>query len=158
MPKRVPTAIRERVAIHSDSKGRLEIIMPPGPDKVDGIDGTIDLLPLLKHHLRFPEMRIQLSRAPAEGPAGTLALEALLENQAELWLTWLKKRVITQVRITDLSNNHHNVRVAMKIVLKEQYAPMWMKSTLHATERVPAGYLDSLGLGNYIVRFGVAYP
>lgn len=70
--------------------------------------------------------------------------------------------MLTQVRLSCKASDDAYSAGRLRIVVKERYAPGWMRPTLDAEKRVPEGYLASLGLdevvvGGLKVGFGVDY-
>ena len=120
-----------------------------------------DILRLLKHKVRFPDYAITLDFAPglldeSVADAMRVALLAVINNRSKKWVGWIRGNVVTQLRLVCRGFEDGRLRV----VVKERYAPGWMRPTLDADRLIPEGYLESLGLDQATglkVNFGVDY-
>lgn len=111
------------------------------------------MIRLLKHRLRFPGLKLRFEAQATIPDAHLSPLSLLVDNDNPKWEKWIKSNVITQVRL--------GKTLAVRIVVKERYAPDWMKATLHADRRVDPKFVESLGLtklaGVWTISFGVDY-
>jgi hypothetical protein len=113
-----------------------------------GLDDT-DILRLLKHRQRFPGLNLQFT-AQDTIPNGKLSpLSLLVDNNNPKWTKWIKGSVITQVRLTSLPT--------IRIVIKERYAPDWMKAILFRNRQVDKRFVESLGLADLAKVWGISW-
>lgn len=117
----------------------------------------LDLLKILKFKLRYPEYTLSYEyRRENDPPSSRNALEGILNNDNPVWTSWIKRNVVSQIRIE--SGAYAGYGRTMNIIIKEKYAPLWMRSVLHAS--IPEGYLKKIGLEQitaWNIKFGVDY-
>jgi hypothetical protein len=112
-----------------------------------------DILRLLKHRQRFPGLNLQFT-AQDTIPNGKLSpLSLLIDNDNPKWTKWIKGSIITQVRLM--------WSASVRIVIKERYAPDWMKVTLYPNRRIDEKFVESFGLADlakaWSISWGVGY-
>ncbi|KAF1960564.1 hypothetical protein CC80DRAFT_404029, partial [Byssothecium circinans] len=108
-----------------------------------------NIIRLLKHRVRFPDFDIRFEYPPDLPTARVDGLRALLDNSHPRWIGWVKRNIISSVRLRLAS---------IVIVVKERHAPAWMKKTSGMV--IPLAYLPTLGLENaspWRITFGVDY-
>ncbi|KAF2035197.1 hypothetical protein EK21DRAFT_96967 [Setomelanomma holmii] len=118
-----------------------------------------DIVKLLKHMIRFPDIAVTCHAFPTVNEVTLNAIQALLSNKNATWIKWIKNNTISQVRL--MMRRCADADSPVRIVVKERYAPQWMRPTLNADTRIPDGYVESLGLGEVAkgrkIAFGVDY-
>lgn len=116
-----------------------------------------DILRLLKHKARFPAYTIIPIAAPSIGPDTVTSLSALLDNNNAKGQRWIKSSIVRQVRIGGggYAGTDHTIRV----VIKERYAPDWMKAISVYQDVRPKHLAKELGFERcgWNVDFGVDY-
>ncbi|KAF1843582.1 uncharacterized protein K460DRAFT_290651, partial [Cucurbitaria berberidis CBS 394.84] len=132
-----PDTHRKRFDSYFDPAGKLRLWI-----RNEDVTDT-DILGLLKYKARFPQYTITpVAAAYTNVPEETVAfIAAIVNNSNPKWCWGIRDNVITQMRLI-FSGSSSNVR----IVVKEKYAPQWMRPTLQPENNVPEGYLESLGL------------
>jgi hypothetical protein len=111
-----------------------------------------DLRKLLKHKMRFPDCTIQF-QGQSDVDEGVLqALQRITDNKDPTWTKWLKGNVITQVRW----NGDRGV-LPTRIIIKERYAPLWMRKVFQQDELLANAFAKDIGLQVVLVGFGVDY-
>ncbi|KAH7063978.1 hypothetical protein BKA63DRAFT_428200, partial [Paraphoma chrysanthemicola] len=121
--------------------------------------GDVDIIRLLKHMTRFPNFKVTCQAFPDVDTVTLGSIQALIDNKNSSWISWIKNTTISQVRL--LMRGFSDAGRPVRVVIKERYAPQWMKPTLNADTHVPPGYVDNLGLGEvakqWRIAFGVDY-
>ncbi|KAH8728972.1 hypothetical protein GQ44DRAFT_501154 [Phaeosphaeriaceae sp. PMI808] len=117
-----------------------------------------DIMGLLRHVTRFPKLTITCEAHPHTMPVQWLgALQGIIRNKNDVWVKAIVQKHISQVRVKMVNNAGRPVR----IVMKERYAPQWMRPLIAPDSLIPEGYVASLGLGEvameWRVSFGVDY-
>ncbi|EUC27333.1 hypothetical protein COCCADRAFT_111991 [Bipolaris zeicola 26-R-13] len=144
--------IRQRVARYHHPGGTLRIWV-----NIDSLVG-IDILPAIKFHLRFPMYTFDLvSGHPRVTAEDRSAVSKFIHNPNATWTRCIKQHIITQVRlqIMDRTPGMEFVR----IVVKENQAPDWMKASWGHSDDDVKEYTARLGLEEvkWAIRFGTDY-
>ncbi|KAE8871091.1 hypothetical protein PTNB73_02550 [Pyrenophora teres f. teres] len=117
----------------------------------------VDVQKLLWFQLRFPGYTITPTASCAEIPQNAVGIvSAVLNNKNPKWIKWLKRHVITQVRLrlNAVVRNRDSVRITMK----SSHFPGW-KSFCGNVVNDHDNFIDSLGLKDVgcLIHFGVEY-
>jgi hypothetical protein len=108
---------------------------------------------------RFPNFTVICQAYPDVDDVMLGSIQSLIDNKNPTWAQWIKANTISQVRLQMRGFADAGRRV--RVVVKERYAPQWMKPTLNADTHVPPDYVESLGLGEvakeWRIAFGVDY-
>lgn len=142
-----PLSTRRRIAKYLNTEGLIKVSA-----RLLRLTDT-EILPLIKLKHRFPDMQVMLRRrfqGHSLSPNRRYDLRDMLQNDNEKWMRWIKRGVITQIRLV----NHATV---FKIVVKSQYAPVWMRKARLERTDVPWEFQQDLGLSGMRLLWGVAY-
>ena len=144
--------IRQRVARYHHPGGTLRIWL-----NIDSL-ADIDILPVVKFHLRFPMYTFDLvSGHPKVTAEVRSSISTLIYNPNATWIQYIKQHIITQVRL-QIMDRMPGMEI-VRIVLKESHVPGWMKATWGHNDNHATEYTTSLGLEglNRAIRFGADY-
>lgn len=159
LPRRNPRAspeAKKRFESQFDPSGSLRIWVRK--DEIRDVAVTR----LVKHAKRYPNYTITFQAMPDIAATLLTAMEALVSNKNALWVKYVKNNTISQVRFKyrGVGSGLQPIRV----VVKEDYAPPWMKVALDINSRVEAEraeYVGQLGLSEVnkaaAISFGVDY-
>lgn len=128
-----------------------------------------DLLPLIKHMIRFPKRTIEVNQLAHHSDLQFEGLTQLLQNEHPMWKRWIRTNVLTQVRLEPREPEQAHMqwlRHRIILVVKEKHATPWIKSVFGApsgANRDHDGYssfLATIGLDNIVgweIDFGMDY-
>jgi hypothetical protein len=111
-----------------------------------------DITRLVKHKTKYPEFNIAFEQLGPKRPE-IQGLDSLVQNSRPQWLHWIRTNVVSSIRL-----NNKDPYQEMIIVVKERYAPQWMRTVSEVA--IPDGFLATLGLDQipfWDVRFRVDY-
>jgi hypothetical protein len=145
-PSRTTDAVRKRIAGFVDPAGSLRIWVT----KESLAD--IDIRQLLKHLIRFPEFKFTLAGLNID-PDTVAQIKILLNDKSEKWTNYLRRNVITQVRLRKESPRYNE---PLHFVIKELYTEAWMRK---AGARYHLKWLSDVGLDGigWERSFGIDY-
>ncbi|EMD94059.1 hypothetical protein COCC4DRAFT_190830 [Bipolaris maydis ATCC 48331] len=144
--------IRQRVARYYHPGGSLRIWL-----NIDSL-ADVDILPVIKFHLRFPMYTFNLiSVHPKVTAEDRNSISTLIYNPNVTWVRYIKQHIITQVRLQIV--NYIQGTEIVRIVLRESQVPDWMKGTWGHNDDHATTYRESLGLEElkWAIRFGTDY-
>jgi hypothetical protein len=147
LPRPNPKAsfeVQKRFKSQFDPSGSLRIWI-----RKDEI-ANADITRLVKLANKYSTYTITFHSMPNMSAALLTAMEALVNNKNALWVKYVKNNTISQVRFGTI-----------RIVVKEEYAPSWMKAMGRAQVDKQEEYLGRLDLSEVHkvmeISFGVDY-
>ncbi|EDU44165.1 hypothetical protein PtrSN002B_003802 [Pyrenophora tritici-repentis] len=145
--------VRKRIKSYYNPAGTLRLNLDHSSKE------EMDIHKLLLFQLRFPDYTLTPTAwSGLSGPpnAAMLVVSAVLNNKTPKWILWLKRRVITQVR---LGVNHMTMYIwHVRITVKASHFPGW-KQSCYGVVKDHDEFIEGLGLGGLgcDVRLGVVY-
>jgi hypothetical protein len=145
-PRASPEA-QKRIQTQCNSSGSLRIWV-----RKDELD-DVDITRLAKHATKFPEYTITFHSAPDVPATRLSAFQALVTNKNALWKKWIKANTISQLRLRMCDMPNQRIRV----VIKEEQAPLWMKLGSSAHLSPFPEFLEKLGLADVHKEWGIGF-